>query len=334
MNERLSWMLPSVSGGRIFSTDVRVSWWFVLVPIVLCPRHGIELGLAFTILLYLSVLLHEFAHVFAARWTGGFADEIHLTPMGGIALVRPGRGAFGLGITAAAGPLVNLVICACVFPGWYAPDTLWGSLNPFVMPIQQIDSDQLGRHLALLLFTANWMPLLVNLLPVMPLDGGQILRAVLCTKMHPEVVSRQALHIGIGVAAILLFIGVAIDVSAVVLIGTFVLMMNVVQLLQEDMRESMDDSALGYDFSEGYESLEHSNPTATREAKLGLLQRWRERRRIRREQQERIRLLEAEQQLDVLLAKVHETGLQSLSEQEQKLLRNCSELLRGRKSED
>ena len=132
MNERLNWMLPSVSVGRMFGAEIRVSAWFAIVPLVICPKYGILLGLTFSVLLYLSVLLHEFAHVFAARWTGGSADEIHLTPMGGIALARPGSGAYGLGVTAAAGPAVNLLICLITFPGWYARETLWSSLNPFV----------------------------------------------------------------------------------------------------------------------------------------------------------------------------------------------------------
>ncbi len=330
MNERLHWMFPTFSMGRMFSTDVRVSWWFALVPFVICPRYGLELGLTFTGLLYLSVVLHEFAHVFTARWTGGSADEVHLTPLGGIAQVKPGRGAFGLGITAAAGPLMNLLICLAVFPGWYAPESLWECLNPFVLPISRFHSGDLWRDLGRILFLVNWMSLLVNLLPVMPLDGGQMLRAVLSTRIHPELVHRTALHVGLAVSVLLLIAGVSLDSSQVVLLGTFVLMINVVQLLQEEMGEAMDDSGYGYDFSATYESLETSNPTATRQTTPGLLQRWRERRRIRREQQERMRRMEAEQQLDSLLAKVHESGLQSLSEQEQKLLRSCSELLRGR----
>jgi hypothetical protein len=221
-----------------------------------------------------------------------------------------------------------------VFPGWYAPDTLWDSLNPFVMPVSHLDTADLWRDIGLLVFTANWMPLLVNLLPVMPLDGGQILRAILSTKTHPELVHRTALNIGIAVSVVLLILGVAFDKSQVVLIGTFVLLMNVVQLFQEEIGDAMEDSSLGYDFSAGYESLERSNSTATREPKPGLLQQWRDNRRIRREQLDRLRRAEAEQQLDLLLAKVHESGLQSLSEQEQKLLRNCSELLKPRGKND
>ena len=330
MNERLNWMFPSFSVGRMFSTDVRISWWFALVPLVTVPKYGIELGLAFTVVLYISVLLHEFAHVIGARWTGGQCEEIHLTPFGGIAQARPGGGAFGLGVTAAAGPLFNFLACVATFPGWYAANTLWGSLNPFVMPISQFTADLIWRDLGLIIFFANWIILLVNLLPVMPLDGGQVLRAVLLTKIHPELVHRTALHVGLAVSVLLLIVGAWADMSQIVLMGTFVLLINVVQLMQEELGESLDDSGFGYDFSVAYDSVDTSNQTATRQAPPGLLARWRERRRVKREQQERIRRQEAEQQLDSLLAKVHETGLNSLSEQEQKLLKSCSELLRGR----
>lgn len=330
MNERLHWMLPSVSVGRMFSTDVRVSAWFAIVPLLVCPKYGMTLGLAFTGLLYLSVLLHEFAHVFAARWTDGSADEIHLTPVGGIAMVRPGPGAMSLGVTAAAGPAVNLIFCVLAFPGWYASETLWMSLNPLVLPVSELNSATLWRDLGLLLFTVNWIGLLVNLLPVVPLDGGQILRAILSSKIHPELVNRTALRAGLYVAAIILILGAIFDLSQIVLIGTFVLTVNILQIFQEERGDSFDDSAFGYEFSAGYESLEASNPGSTREVKLGPIQRWRERRRMRREQQDRIRRSEAERQLDTLLAKVHEQGLHSLSENEKKLLRNCSELLQKR----
>jgi stage IV sporulation protein FB len=334
MNERLNWMFPSLYVRRVFSTDVRVSWWFVLVPLIVYPRHGLELTLAFTGLLFLSVLLHEFAHVFVARWTGGVADEIQLSPVGGIAPIRPGQGAFAIALTAAAGPLLNLFVCLCLFPAWYAPQALWNCLNPFVMPVDRLHAENLWRDFALILFLVNWMLLLINLLPVTPLDGGHILRSVLSTNIHPELVNRTALQIGLVVSIMFLITGAIVDMSQIVLIGTFILMTNVVQLLQEELGEAMDDSGFGYDFSASYESVEATNPTATRQVSMSLLQRWRESRRLRREQLERIRRMEAEQQLDFLLAKVHETGLQSLSEEEQKRLRSCSELLRTRPKDE
>lgn len=332
MNERLDWMFPSFSGGRIASTDVRVSWWFALVPLLLCPRFGLEVGLTYTAFLYLSVLLHEFAHVLVAQFLGGFADEVHLTPMGGVVHARSGPGNLGTAVTAAAGPLFNFFVCLLAFPGWYSRESMWKVLNPFTMTVTSFTTDKLLLDLCLILFAVNWILLLINLLPAMPFDGGQILQSVLASRVHPELVHRTAAQVGLFVAVALLIAGAGFDVSQLVLVGAVVLVINVVQLSHEDLGDAMEDSGFGYDFSSAFESLETSNPnpTTTRQAPPGLLQRWRERRRFRREQQERIRQMDAERQLDALLAKVHESGLQSLSEQEQKLLQSCSEILRTR----
>lgn len=335
MYERLSWMFPSVPLTRMFSTDVRLSIWFALVPLVVCPKYGLELGLIYTAMLYVCVLCHEFSHVFAIRWTEGSVDEIHLTPLGGIPSVRSSRVTAGTGFTAIAGIAFNLAACLVTFPGWYAPKTLWQSLNPLELPVLHLNYTELGRDLCLLLFFVNWMVLLVNLLPVTPFDGGQILRSFLASRVHPELVHRTALQIGLLIAGALLILGVSMDCSVIVLLGTFVLVINVVELMHEDLGEADDDSGYGFDFTSSFDSLESSVPATSRQSRPGLFQQWRDRRRVRREQQERIRRLEAEQQLDSLLAKVYESGLHSLSNEEQYLLRSCSELLRDRqKSND
>lgn len=336
MNERLYWMFPSLFLGRMFLVDVRISAWFGLLGVVLCFHHGLELGLAVTLLFGLFSFFHELAHVIAVRSTGGFADEMHLTPFGGLGTPRFGHGSFSVLAAAAAGPTLNLAVCLFSFPGWYAPQTLWSSLNPFVLPVTKFNADgEILKDILLITFNVNWVMFLVNLLPAAPFDGGTVVRALLSLRVHPELVQHTAFRIGLTVSIMLLLGGAIADLSQVVLIGTFILMVNAYHLIQEDSGDPLDESGYGYDFSSAFDSLESPNPTATRQAKQGLLQRWRERRRIRREQQERIRRMEAEQQLDSLLAKVHETGFQSLSDQEQAMLRDCSELLRDRqKGED
>ena len=62
------------------------------------------------LILFVSVLLHEFGHCFAARATGGDAHEVLLWPLGGLASVElPDRPRSHL-LTAAAGPAVNVVL--------------------------------------------------------------------------------------------------------------------------------------------------------------------------------------------------------------------------------
>jgi hypothetical protein len=60
------------------------------------------------------------------------------------------------------------------------------------------------------------------------------------------------------------------------------------------------------------------------------LEQWKHRRQAEREARNLQRRHELEQQLDVLLAKVHDGGLQSLSAAEKRLLRRASEELRDR----
>ena len=118
--------------------------------------------------LFAIVLTHEFGHQLACRSVGGKTSDIVLWPLGGVAYVsppqRPGANLWSI----AAGPLVNVV------------------LAPFLIGLVMI-----GRKLgweenypdAFLLLanvrTINLVILIFNLLPVYPLDGGQILRSLL-----------------------------------------------------------------------------------------------------------------------------------------------------------
>ena len=118
--------------------------------------------------LFAIVLLHEFGHSLACRQTGGSADQIVLWPLGGIAFVDPPRRPGAVLWSIAAGPLVNVALVPVLellwifagHAGWYyeAPDTF--------------------RLIGMIRFI-NYVLLVFNLFPVYPLDGGQILRALL-----------------------------------------------------------------------------------------------------------------------------------------------------------
>ncbi len=334
MNERLNWMLPSFEITRIGSLQIRFSLYFLpLVPLYLI-RFGWSLGFAVLGVLLLSVFVHELGHVCLARLTGGTASEIHLSPIGGLAMVQPGRGTWAQLVTTAAGPFVNLVVCLAVFPKYYAPETLWAILNPIQFPVAQLNTDGLLKDLGLIVFAVNWVLLLVNLLPILPLDGGRVVRTLLLTRIHPELVDRFAVQVSMVAAGLLALVGLYGDWSPVVFLGAALLIINLVQLFEHEAIDRDEDSFLGYDFSEGYTSLDRSAPpagtTQPTEAQRGLLEQWRERRRQQREQAMRRQQEEAEQKLDELLAKVHAHGMGSLTSREQQLLKQVSDLLRDR----
>ncbi len=96
MSDPRSWAFPL---GRLFGITIRIHWLFPLMAIALVlraayggknepPTEGawIDATLIVTFL-FVSVLLHEFGHCFAARWVDGDASEVLLWPLGGLATV-------------------------------------------------------------------------------------------------------------------------------------------------------------------------------------------------------------------------------------------------------
>lgn len=121
------------------------------------------LALATALLLFVSVLLHELGHSFAAIAQGVKVRSITLFLLGGVASIeRESTTARGALIVAAAGPLVSLVLAAGLIGASHGATHLSPALGALV--------SQLGElNLVLGLF---------NLLPGLPLDGGLILKAL------------------------------------------------------------------------------------------------------------------------------------------------------------
>jgi Zn-dependent protease len=145
--------------------------WFLIAAYQLTRSRAVYDSAAFAAIEYLAlfviVLLHEFGHSLACRQTGGTADQIVLWPLGGIAFVNPPRRPGAVLWSIAAGPLVNVVL----FPMFTV--LLFGVGMP---------GDAGASDVSLLIWhiwCINLGLLIFNILPVYPLDGGQILRALL-----------------------------------------------------------------------------------------------------------------------------------------------------------
>jgi Zn-dependent protease len=118
--------------------------------------------------LFCIVLLHEFGHAFACRQVGGMANYILLWPFGGVAFVRPPNRPGAQLWSIAAGPLVNVVLFPLLT---FLQIFAWQTGLAFRSP----DMFRLIRAINYI----NGGILVFNLLPVYPLDGGQILRSLL-----------------------------------------------------------------------------------------------------------------------------------------------------------
>lgn len=320
--------------GTWFAVRVRVSIFFLFVLLILCHRlDSVPIGLTFGMIIFVSVLIHEFGHVFAARTTGGEGDEILITPFGGLAQCMPAptfASRFG---TVAGGPLVNLILCIITLLPVLQSQHTAACLYPFHFPPVTLDGagHEVAQTLVLMLFKANWLLLLINLLPVHPLDGGRMLSMLLHAKLETFAARTVYQRIGAIVGVGFIIAGVMWDSTLILLVGAIVLPLNLMHGQQQQQQEAEgDESFMGYDFSQGYTSLERSDPEFSAEEQEG----WLARRKAQREEERRRREeeleREMERQLDALLEKVHTHGEGSLTGAEKKQLREISNRLRDR----
>jgi DNA-directed RNA polymerase subunit RPC12/RpoP len=99
---------------------------------------------------------------------GGEAQRIVLWPLGGVAYVSPPQRPGATLWSIAAGPLVNVALAPIL-------TILWIGVEHTNLPVNAPDLYRLIAHIALI----NYVLLIFNLLPIYPLDGGQILRSLL-----------------------------------------------------------------------------------------------------------------------------------------------------------
>ena len=182
MNSAGSLFSWSFSLGNWFATNVRISILTPLLAVILIFRLGVQPGVIATLIAIASLLLHEFAHIFAARATDGYGDEILISPFGGLAMVQTGGTFLSRLIVPASGPIVNLAVCAGLVPILLGQNE---AVRELMNPMNYGGdkglelSDQVSHMACQLAFVINWLLVLINLIPVHPLDGGRMLQAIL-----------------------------------------------------------------------------------------------------------------------------------------------------------
>ncbi|WP_437227710.1 site-2 protease family protein [Planctomicrobium sp. SH661] len=183
---------------------VRISVWFWVMGSILgysALRAGVPYLLAWLLVLLVSILVHEMGHALTARWFG-HQPSILLYQFGGLAFYHPFRNH-----TRGKSILISLA-----GPG--AGFVLWGLVLlfvRFVLPhiyhhIPENFQSLLGFVLMQLLYINLYWGL-VNLLPVLPLDGGRVCQEI-CTAISPFKGYLYAAWVGLivgGLAALWFF---------------------------------------------------------------------------------------------------------------------------------
>jgi Zn-dependent protease len=217
-------MFRSIRLGSAFGIPLYLHPSFFLLPLLALAwgRRGGPSGMIFEQVLLLAlfgcVLLHELGHALAARAFGIRTRDITLYPIGGVArLESTGHSPWQEVCVALAGPAVNVAVVALLAP-----------LAFFALAAGLLDlADPLAGPLTALgtfvtsLAVVNAGLVAFNLLPVFPMDGGRVLRAVLAMTMSHLRATEIAATLGLFAAGGMALVGLLWD-PALVLVAAFV----------------------------------------------------------------------------------------------------------------
>jgi Zn-dependent protease/predicted transcriptional regulator len=207
----------SLTIGRIAGTDIRLHFTFLLFLVWIGLSDYLQGGsaaavdsIAFILLVFLCVTLHEFGHIAMARRFGIRTPQVILSPIGGIASMErmPEKPAQEL-LVAIAGPLVNVVIALVLMAGFGLGLTGFTSLD--------FETATLAERL----LAVNIVLVLFNMVPAFPMDGGRVLRAVLAMNLGAPRATALAARIGQGFAFLFMLLGLFYN-PILIFVGVFI----------------------------------------------------------------------------------------------------------------
>lgn len=178
----------------LFGFPIRIQWMFWLVGCLLALNlitssdpQDLQCLVIWLAVFSVSILWHELGHAFAMRKYGG-RPEILLYGMGGLCSSVGRYTRKQSMIISAAGPAAGFLLALIAFSLMQIPSVL--------------DSFFVRFALRKLLFI-NVVWTILNLLPILPLDGGQILRSFM-SNTNPAIAPKIGM-VTAGTVALLSF---------------------------------------------------------------------------------------------------------------------------------
>lgn len=196
-------------------------WYFLLLAYWTSQSRTLESGLIFAVCVTFSLLVHEFGHAtFAARYR--LNPRVMLHGWGGMCMHDRASKDSHDALIVAAGPGAGLVLGGLV----WAAEALVLATNPTLLTSRPV----LWEIMSTLVFiNIGWS--LLNLLPLHPLDGGQLFRLGLVRLLKPRLAHTITHTVGLALAGIAMVLSwVFLQSLFLVLITGFLAYANFKQL--------------------------------------------------------------------------------------------------------
>ncbi len=348
MTDPLTW--SPINLGRWFGAQIRIHIFLILFVVFQLLGSALDskatpLGQSacWLLLLFLTLLVHELGHAIAASWLDCDHDEIRFWPLGNMVTPAVAARSTDHPLVILAGPAVNLVIVLLSALGLYIfahAQFVWSPWDGVGSPHLPGVADRYPLKSAVWWVGwfgyLNWIVFLANLIPALPFDNGRLLRAHLSsaaiTSTKDSTLGPWTAH---TCAAVLILVGLVrlfmSKVDGFSFIGFAVLIELMVRAETRLMEDGgfYDDGVFGYDFSEGYTSLEGS-AAKVRPYRESALKRWRRRRSELRRMRRQAREAAEEARMDEILDKLHREGRSALTDEENRFLVRVSTKYRNK----
>ncbi len=256
----------SLSLGRIFGIKLSIHWTFIIllgfifITQVLSGMgfSGAMLGVGYILTVFACIVLHELGHALTAKRFNIVTKNITLLPIGGLAMMermpeKPGQEF----LIAIAGPMVNVVIAF----GLYLFLIFTGGIPSMeeLKTFMETQSSMItGEYFLFNLMAVNLFICLFNMIPAFPMDGGRILRAILCYIFNRSKATIIAARIGQFFAVLLIFAGFYVN-FLLIFIGIFIFLSAGGESIYEAAKSVLSGYKVKDVFRTHYKSLSPSD---------------------------------------------------------------------------
>jgi Zn-dependent protease len=283
-----------------------------------------------------SVILHEAARALVARRVGGRTNLVVLGPTGGWAQPHLPSDPPAHLVTAVAGPLTYLAIivaaaCGLAISGEQNLLSLFSPLTPHFLTYRS----PLQVAAELTVWVNTWL-LLVNLLPIQPCDGAEVLKSLLWPLVGRASASAAAAHIAYGAAAMTAIMAIALEQQRINGDGLpqwFPLAMISVLLLyggNRAARQRQYDMGVDIDQWESDDEQWLNADWLDEDRAAVLVEQLHQKQQDALDRKRREREDREDARVDDILARMHEVGFEQLSDEEQAILKRASRRYRQR----
>ena len=140
-------------------TPVYLKYWFFILFAILFMQYDFNTSLDYFLSIFVAVLVHELAHTVVAKKFNHYVEHVYLDLLNGAAAIDTTYSPYNQTILiVAAGPLSNLAL-------WF-----------------------IGSYLGLDIFAQiNMFLFIFNILPIYPMDGGRICKAICQWLTKPSI---------------------------------------------------------------------------------------------------------------------------------------------------